>query len=448
MSKLIPAIFVMLFCAGALAQPVRYEGDTIRLLLNDDGKGALRGEILHQGAVYPLTATGRLDARIQGSFLVKGDSFQFTAQPTPDGLILQTGDKTYRLKRAAAANQVVPSQITFQRVEVRDAQMDNRVSHTMYIPEGWTFKGRTEWSQGTVIYPQQNIEVRSSNGDSVRFLPAMHLSYTEMDPNFAMQLRQAGLWNPQIHQERTGIAPPENIGEFLVEFITRNNQAVSKVRLIGQKRDRDAEAAMQRNLPMIPGTEFESHVVDLGYEEEGKNYHQQIRLIYTRMKPLRGPSGTIWTYSITTGGIVTAPVDRFDQVRPLLNAIANSLTPKPEWHYASQQVLMEIQNARHEANMARIRNWGESIRKAGEDSAKLSDERFRQWKAEQKVDDEKQRERVRNIYDIYTRTTADGSKVAVPLGYDNLYKDKDGKYIASEKPIENNPNLTPVEFGG
>lgn len=412
MLKTVVSMLGVLLAISAVAEPVRFEGDSIRLRLADDGKGAFSGEMTHQGATYPLTATGKIDGQLKGSFTANQQSFEFTARSTADGLTLESGGKTYRLKRAAAAA-VVPAQITFKRVEIHDAQMADRVSHTLYIPEGWSFEGKTEWTEGAIIYPQQNAEIRSPEGFSVRFEPALHLGYSEMDPNFILQLKQNGLWNPQIHHETSGIKPPDDIGEFLVGYMTRNNKAISNVRLIDQKRDRDAEEASRKANPALLG-DGELHLVTVEYQRNGQPIREEINLIYAKGQPQRGPTGTIWSYSIVPSIIVAAPPGDFAKVRPLLYSIANSLSATPEWHYASQQVLEEIQAARHAQNMQEIHNWGEAIRKAGEANSKISDARLKEWFDKQKTDDEKQRDRVRRIYDIYTHTTADGSKVGIP----------------------------------
>jgi hypothetical protein len=345
---------------------------------------------------------------------------------------------------APAAAAVVPDRITFKRVEIHDVGMDDRVSHTMYVPEGWNFEGRTEWSEGAIVFPQENIEVRSPDGYRVRFVPALHLAYSDIDPNFAMQLRQNGLWNPQVHHESQGIKPPDDIGEFIVGYITRNNKAVSRVRLVSQKRDRDAEAAVRDKNPGAAGDTGEFHVINIEYERDGAAIREEISLIYGKGQPMRFPTGTSWPYTIVTNSMVSGPAEGFAQAKPLLYSIASSLSATPEWYYASRQVLSEIQAARHQQNMAGIRRWGDAIRKAGEENSKLSDARLKQWKDDQKVDDEKQRDRVRRIYDIYTCTTPDGGKLAVPLGLTHVYRTNDGKFIASRQAIANNPNLTPV----
>jgi hypothetical protein len=228
--------------------------------------------------------------------------------------------------------------------------------------------------------------------------------------------------------------------------MTRNNKAISKVHLISQKRDRDAETALRNALPAGLGDSGEVHVVTVEYERDGATIREEVNLIYSRGQPLRAPVGSSWSYTIITSAIVSGPPEGFAEARSLLYSIASSLTPTAQWHYASQQVLLEIQTARHEQNMQNIHRWGQSILKAGQEFSKLSDAQLNQWKKDQKVDDEKQRDRVRRIYDIYTQTTADGSKVGVPLGHDHLYKTNDGKFVASQNAIPNNPNLTPVEM--
>lgn len=445
MLKTVVSVLVALLAVAAVAQPMHFEGDSVRVRLAGDGKGSFTGEITYNSATYPLTATGKLDGQLKGTFIANQTSYEFVAQSAADGLTLESGGKTYRLKRAAAAA-VVPAQITLKRVEIHDAQMGDRVSHTLYIPEGWSFEGKTEWSEGVIIYPQQKVEVRSPEGFSVRFEPALHLGYSEMDPNFVLQLKQNGLWNPQINQERSGLPPPNDIGEFLVGYMTRNNKAISNVRLVDQKRDRDAEDASRKANPAAQVDGSETHIVNVEYQRNGVLIREEINLLYAKGQPQRGPTGTIWSYDIMPTIIVAAPPGDFAEVRPLLYSIANSLSATPEWNFASQQVLSEIQAARHQQNMQNIQNWGDAIRKAGEANSKISDARLKVWMDNQKTDDEKQRDRVRRIYDIYTHTTADGSKVGVPLGHNHLYKTNDGKFIASQQAIPNNPSLTPVDM--
>ncbi len=445
MLKTVVSILAALLAVTAAAEPVHFEGDAIRLRLTDDGKGAFTGEMTYNGTTYPVTATGKIDGQLKGTFIANQTSYEFATRSAAEGLTLESGGKTYSLKRSAA-RAVVPAQITLKRVEIRDAQMGDCISHTMYIPEGWNFEGKTEWSEGVIIYPQQIIEVRSPEGYSVRFQPALHLGYSEMDPNFILQLKQTGLWNPQIHQETSGIKPPDDIGEFLVGYMTRNNKTISNVRLVDQKRDRDAEDASRKANPAAQVDGAEMHIVNIEYQRDGKLIREEINLIYAKGEPQRGPTGTLWQYSIVPSIIVAAPPGDFAAVRPLLYSIANSLSATPQWYYASQQVLSEIQAARHAQNMQNIHNWGEAILKAGRENSKLSDARLKEWMKNQKSDDERQRDRVRHIYDIYTHTTADGSKVGVPLGHDHLYKTNDGRFIASRQAIPNNPNLTPVEM--
>src|SRR4051812_19208022 len=117
MFKLAWSVVVALLSVNAVAQSARFEGDSIRVRLAGDGKGSFTGEITHNGATYPLTATGKLDGQLRGAFTANQKPFEFFARSAVDGLTFETGGKTYGLKRAAA---VVPAEITLKRVEIRD----------------------------------------------------------------------------------------------------------------------------------------------------------------------------------------------------------------------------------------------------------------------------------------------------------------------------------------
>lgn len=432
---------VLTFAASAAAQSFQGDGLTVELSTSGD---AVTGHVAKDGARFPLT--GKIAAgRIAGSFTASGSAFAFTATRDGDVLVFETGTKTYRLKAAAAAAGG-PNTLTFSRVEVRDIHMENRVSHTMYVPEGWTFKGQTHWSEGQIIYPQQTIDVRSPDGYAVNFTPALYLGYSEMDPNFVMQLKQNGLWDPRQHQERSGIPPPTDIGQFMVNFLQRNNPGVSDVRLVDQRRDRETEDAIRKlagggNIP-IP----QVHVVNIEYKRNGVVIREEINLQYLTMPPLRA-AGTLWQYTIVPTAIVSGPAEGFAANKPLLYSIARSLQSTPNWDYCKQNVLMEIQNARHQANMQQIQQWGEAIRKAGQEYSKMTEAHLKNWKERQKVDDEQQRDRINRIYDLYTVTDPEGNRINVPLGYPHVYKTNDGKFIASKNQLQRpgEQGLTPVE---
>ncbi|QOV87585.1 hypothetical protein [Humisphaera borealis] len=432
---------LLALATSAAAQSFQGDGLTVELSAAGD---TITGHVTRDGARFPLTAKPAAGGRMDGTFTANGSSFEFTATRDGDGLVFRTGTKTYRLK-AVAAPAAIPDTLTFGRVEIRDVHMDNRVSHTMYVPQGWSFKGGVHWSEGTIVYPQKTIEVVSPDGYAVRFTPALYLGYSEMDPNFAMQLKQNGLWDPRQHQERSGIPPPTDIGQFMVGFMQRNNPAISDVRLVDQRRDRDGEEAMKKAMgDAAPSGQL--HVVNVEYKRNGVAIREEINLQYYASPPVRGPS-TLWQYMITTDAIVSGPAEGFAAKKPLLYGIAKSLQTVPNWDLCKNNVLVAIQNARHQANMQQIQQWGEAIRKAGQEYSKMSDAQMKSWKEQQKVDDRLQRDRINRIYDLYTVTDTEGNRIVVPLGYPHLYKTNDGKFIASKQQLSHTQaqGLTPVE---
>src|SRR5690606_31467794 len=103
--------------------------------------------------------------------------------------------------------------LALQRVEFPDINMGGVPAYAMLIPRGWRVdQGLIQWSDN---YPQRRIRVLGPDSEKIAFLPLMSFNYME-----------SNVMAPH------GTPPPERLGEWLVTYISKNNQEVSDVVLI------------------------------------------------------------------------------------------------------------------------------------------------------------------------------------------------------------------------
>jgi hypothetical protein len=450
----------------ARAPAARYDGDRLSLRVDQISPiGDWSGSIVLGESAYPFTAKAS-DApdggmKLAGAFKADGDAFPFTAEQRTAGgeMTLTSGGTTYWLRPAGGAMPAggvggagkLPEELKLKKVEFRDVDMGNVVGCSMLVPEGWTSEGQVKWSQGDVIYPQKIIEVKSPDAMKVLFVPTMNFMYAETDPAWVAQARQLGLPNPP--RERDGVAPPEDVGQWLASFVAENNKRVHDVKLVRQERDLPMEESFRKLMGNLSQEESKIFVLGFEYDDDdhpGRRMRDEMVLTFTTQPPLDIHPTKLQSWSVFIQCVYTAPADRFDAVKPLLLAVANSLREAPQWWNAKERTLVAISQIRHQAAMDRIAATGAAIRKAGETYSQMSEDQMASWRRSQASSDESQRKSINAINSTEDYRLPDGGSVKLPGLYENVYKPTTGGdewYLLTNKTLDSSElqKLEPVK---
>jgi hypothetical protein len=468
-------VVTMLAATGAVAKSIalaplaRYEGDGLRLRVDRMTADDWSGSITLGDATYPFTAKSANSAggvKLTGTFTADGDAFPFTAtQPSADAdLTLASGGATYRLRLVGGPARMpapdgggggaagkLPAELKLKKVDFRDVDMNNVVACTMLVPDGWAVEGQVKWSRGDSIYPQKMIQVKSPDGlQKVSFVPGMNFTYSETDPAWLAQIQQLGV--PHQLKERDGTPPPQDLGEWLASYVSQTNPSVGNAKVVRQERDLPKEEAIKKAFPGL-NAGGDSKIMVLGFEyddaETGRRMRDETSATIIVLPPIEGHPTRYQMWSLYIHGIVTAPADRFEQSRPLLYAVADTLRDTPQWWNAVQQTLAQISAMRHRANMDQIAAWGAAMRKAGETYSQMSDDAFASWKRRDASNDEVQRKSINAINETedYKLPPNDpyGAEVKLPSLYENVYRPTDGDYFILTNKTLDSPNLTKLE---
>lgn len=236
-----------------------------------------------------------------------------------------------------------------------------------------------------------------------------------------------------------GSPPPEDLGQWFVATIRRTNPAVSKVRLISDRRHPEAEANARKTLN--PGIQTSIHTVTIGYLEDGVAMKEEINVSYALFTPNVTRYVRVQNWSLFFYGCVAAPEENFERLKPQIYAYANTYAPLPKWWNQMMQARQQIINTRTD----RI---NEEIRRRGELYNEMSDRQHAAFMNRMKSDDEIQRKRIQGIREVQDYRDADGSRVELPFHYKHVFSDGRGNYVMSntyEKPGEGYQEIEAAE---
>jgi hypothetical protein len=374
-------------------------------------------------AVHPFTA-GMADNEqdLNGSLIVGRQSQPFTAKLSGTSATFTTAGKTYSLKAAENVPPAAPvppadptpaatGTMTLKRVALRDITMGGVIANTMLIPADWKLDGHIEWSNDGTATWQNNFKVTGANHEKISAIPAMTFTHTEMQ-------------NGQIPP--AGTPPPRELGKWIVNLAQKNNQAVSDVKLLGDRRDAAAEAAdvqQQQALGMnTRGTNSEIHIVTSGYREQGVQIREEIEAKIALLPPIVNRNIRALTWMLFTSLIIAAPDADFQRLRPQLIAIAGTRRMVPKWWNQMMQLRGEIMRVK-------AKNINEEIRRRGQMSDQMSDAQFAAWKRSDAQDSEVQRKRLQGIYEVQDYRDLDGNPVELPFHHKHVFSDGQGNYV-------------------
>lgn len=153
----------------------------------------------------------------------------------------------------------------------------------------------------------------------------------------------------------------------------------------------------------------------------GVPFTEELHLTYSvsHIPPNQWVDTTTWMVFVDSN--VRAPSARFEEMKPLLYASADSLRTVPQWFTQQQLLLTEITKQNHIIGM-------EEIRRRGQFYDQLSDASFTAWKKSQASTDRQQNSRINSIYEVEDFRDANGLPVKLPIHYKNYYGDGRGNY--------------------
>jgi len=317
-----------------------------------------------------------------------------------------------------------PAQIKLRSVEFKDVNMGNVVAYTMLVPEGWKAEGHIEWSNERTPYPQRKIEVIADDNSRIHFLPAMPFAYSEATQLAIDEAAAMGL--PLLIPRQSGEPPPKKLGEWLMTHIPKVDKRPKNLKLVEDNRDKATEEAIakQSRAAGNAATTIEIHTVKFTYELDGVPFTQEVNFTYFRNPTLETRNINMMSWMLFSNINVRAPSAKFDKVKPLLYASAQSLRSVPKWFTQSQMLIMEITRQNHAIGM-------EQIRQRGRFYDQISDDNFAAWKKSQAVGDAKQNDRINAINEVQDFRDANGLSVKLPIHYKHYYTDGKGNYLLS-----------------
>ena len=344
---------------------------------------------------------------------VEPDLAPIASDRAPAPVTNRTGDR--------GAN--VPGEVKLRKVEILDINMGNVPAYTMLVPDGWKVEGHIEWSNDKTPYPQKKFSVTGPDNSRINFLPAMSFAYSEIT-DVARQ-ESAAMGMPQVIPDRQGVAPPRDLGAWIVSALQQGNQQIRNVRLVEDKRDTATEQAvaeMSRQAGVTVSGEQTIHIITITYDKDGVPFTERLNLSYGKLPPLYTRNINMWSWMLFTNSIVSAPTAKFEQMTPLLYTSVNSLRTVPQWYTQQQELIMQISRNNHQIDMA-------AIRKRGETYSQISDTQHAAWKKTVASGDSQQNDRINSIYEVSDFKDTDGLGVKLPIHYDNYYSDGKGSYL-------------------
>ncbi len=319
---------------------------------------------------------------------------------------------------AAADNKPVKVKL----VKFHDVSMDGVVSHTMLIPEGWTAEGFIEWTGEPDYTPENKIIVKGPDGAKIYLSPSLPFLYTVMNNIPGM---------PQIPP--AGTPPPQDLGVWLAQYLQERNPKIANVKLISDVRNAKFEAMIQQmdkdaggNLKDLRQT---VHAITITYDFEGMKIKQEINVTYVLFPPMINQNlrSDMWMLQFMPS--YAAKEDKFDQVKPKLEAIQSTMQPVAKWWVQMFKLRSEIMRVRAEQRM-------DEIRRRGKMYDQMSDAEFAKYKESMKGSDQGQKDRVDTIYERQEYADTDGSVVTLPIHYNHIFSDGNGNYVMSNNSFD------------
>lgn len=415
-----------------------FAGEKSRLELRRTMGRKYEGKMTVGKTTLAVQAMRRSDGTAVTGHLLRGEQrYAFEARPAKGGLAVESGGKTRFLARVEAKPGGA-GRIVLRPVQIRDRVLENVVSHTMVLPEGYTVQGGVVWTPGAMAFQTMNMLVQNGRGTEMRMLPRMTFRY-EPPNQLAMRGLQVGSvaeFGEVIHP-----APEREFGEFTSVIFPSIRPAATKLRILKQERLPASERFLLENTSLgdapVPGTRRELRAVRtlVRYEEGGREYEEQIRHTFLAAY---GSVGVGFDQSPIVhwmvDGLVASrvPVKELEVRSAELSILSSSFRATPQWFACQDQLQRQMSRIRHNINMDRIAAFGRISRQVYEANRELSDSQMASWRKRQESSDRLQRRGVDAIWEVERFKRRDGLDLSVGHRFAQVFEASDGSLVAVE----------------
>lgn len=321
-----------------------------------------------------------------------------------------------------------PDTTVLQRAEVHDTHplgIGGRAL-TLLAPEGWLVEGGPVWRHQYANLA--TFEGRVSSPDLYRAV--------EFFPLFPQVWQEGGIGSFPIGSLYLGmeVRPPiRDAAAFLETLILPAYRAAFEPRIIAREPLPDLVAAFRA--ASLPGTDVIAERVLTEHVVEGERMLEEFTVVLSFTPNPGLPGAFQWAPQQLFS--LRAPADEFEEVRPMLQAVASSPVVDPTWGAWYEYVLgLSIQNG-----LAAIRAAGAASEIISQTNAEITDDLVRGYEQRQAVSDRIHEAWARTIreVDLYDDPWSD-DLVELPIGYSYAYAADDGAVI-----LTNDPTFDPIQ---
>ena len=349
------------------------------------------------------------------------------------------------------------------RHEIRDPGMNDIVSHTLLVPEGWKVEGSVAWTPGMKPFVHSQFGVSAGDGREIWLLSGVMSSYAEMPPMLVQQLQMQGQPIPQPGTPQADGTiwqpPPRDASDYILRLLLPQGRPNAReLRVLEAERLREFEDMLQRELaPLLEaqrrsemnamqmGIRTEQSItvnrVSVGYQEGGRVFREDfivmLMLGRTLIPDVTGFQGGPIVQHLWLGVPVVAaraPADQYVATEPLFVTIAGSMSSTPEWQTRVDALQAEISRIEHEGRMASIQEFGRRQRQIAEANREISEMQMSSWQERQDSNSRMTRSFSNAMLGVDDYRNPDGSSISLPSDYSRVYSDSHGNYMMSNDP--------------
>ncbi|MCC5806312.1 MAG: hypothetical protein JJU00_08280 [Opitutales bacterium] len=373
------------------------------------------------------------------------------------------GEDSAPVDAPVGANPDSSSHLRLYLREVRDPGMEDMVSHTVLVPEGWVLQGGVVWTPGRKPFVNNNVGVVGPDGREVWFLPSGNYTYARIPPGLAQYMAMQGqVMPPPGTLQADGSVwspPPRDAGEYVLrDLLPKGRPHARGARVVDVEHLEDIEMAMRELLaPVIQQLEqsimlgrregmdgrfsLRLEAITVEYEEDGTRFREGIP-VFLMMSEFVSPDisgafgGPTVNYNWSAAPLLAAraPVSKYEESEALFIAVVNSMRPTMDWQARIDELERRISQMEHEQRMNSIREFGRvqsEIARTNMEISEMQQSSFEQRMASQ---DRMSRSFSNAVRDVDDFRRPDGGSVSLPSHYNHVYSDSQGGYLLSKDP--------------
>ena len=308
--------------------------------------------------------------------------------------------------------------VVFNRVAIRDPEVDNIEGATLLLPEGWQLEGGFVWTP--LFSVQANLLVRASDprtGAAVETLPTQYYVWPSQ---MAVQMQTGTNYLGSVL-----MPPPANPVEFVQRIYMQGPlQHLRGARLDGVEDMPQLAAELARS----QGTGRTVYVSRLrySYQFDGRAWEEDV---YPTV--IFEPADGMIVMWYGMGTTMRAPAGELERLRPLLSVIAPSIRYTLDWSATLEKVKQMYQQNRANQQQ-RTREWGQMLTQYREEMRRAHQQVYEERMASQ---DRLSFARREVIGGVETYVDPFGSRaVELPSGYSYNWVNDQGQVILTNEP--------------